>query len=84
MSSSLTVERVRPETRQELQRAVRDFPAVDIVETEGNALAISGDDDSVRRVRRALWTRELSARDYGQETLAEADASARTQLDRAN
>jgi hypothetical protein len=83
MSSSPTVERIRHEARKELQRAVRDFPAVEIVETDGNALAISGDDESVRQVKRALWTRELSAEDYGQETLAEADASARAQLDRA-
>lgn len=62
---------------------MRDFPAVEVVETDGSDLAISGDDESVRQVKRALWARELSAEDYGQETLADADATARAQIDRA-
>ncbi|WP_436910489.1 hypothetical protein [Halosimplex marinum] len=63
----------------ELRRAARSVEAVDVVES-ADGVALRGDAESVRSVRRALWTRQLSAEQFGQERLATADASARGRL----
>lgn len=83
MKSNQTTERFQTEAKAELRRAVRDFPAVEVVDASEGGLTVEGDADSVREVKRALWTRELSARQFGQDTLAAADATARSQLGNA-
>jgi len=64
----------------ELRRAARTVDAVEVVDSSGDGVALRGDRESVRSVRRALWARQLSAEQFGQESLAAADASARGEL----
>lgn len=83
MKATQRTQRIQTEAKAELRRAVRDFPSVDVVGSGDQQLTLRGEQDSIRQVKRALWTRELSARDYGQESLAAADASARARLESA-
>ncbi|QLH83742.1 hypothetical protein [Halosimplex pelagicum] len=64
----------------ELERAARDVDAVEVVESPDGSVALRGDSDAVQSVRRALWARQLSAEQFGQDGLAAADATARGRL----
>lgn len=83
MQRTYQTEVLETEAKEELRRAVRDFPSVDVVGSSDRRLTLRGERESIETVKRALWTRQLSARDYGQESLAAADASARTQIEQA-
>lgn len=83
MKSERTTARIRTAADRELRRAVRDFPSVDVVDAGADRLAVRGDQEDVRAVKRALWTRELSAKDHGQDELAAADAAARADVESA-
>lgn len=83
MEQTYQTQQIETEAKAELRRAVRDFPSVEIVGAGEDGLTLQGERESIREVTRALWTRELSARDYGQESLASADASVRAQIEQA-
>jgi len=68
------------DTAAELRRAARTVQAVEVVESADDGVALRGDPESMRSVRRALWARQLSAEQHGQQSLANADASARGRL----
>ncbi|MFC7075992.1 hypothetical protein [Haloarcula halophila] len=73
----LTVDTLTDETNSELKRAVDGTPSVELADGSGTSLTISGDDAGVEQLERTLWTRELSARQHGQDSLADADQTAR-------
>jgi len=83
MESEQTTRRIQTEATRELRRAARDFPDVDVVASTSGALTLHGNHADIRELKLALWTRELSAIEYGQNALATADATARAQLELA-
>ncbi|WP_436928808.1 hypothetical protein [Halosimplex halobium] len=80
METEHSVDGIGAEAAAELRRAARSVEAVDVVQSADGGVALRGDPESVRSVRRALWTRQLSAEQFGQDGLATADASARGRL----
>ncbi|WP_135362822.1 hypothetical protein [Halosimplex halophilum] len=79
METEHGVDGIGSDAAAELRRAARTVEAVDVVES-ADGVALRGDAESVRSLRRALWARQLSAERFGQERLAAADASARGRL----
>lgn len=84
MRSEHTIEAERAGAARELRRAARDVDAVEVVDASERAVRLRGDAESMQSVRRALWARQLSAEQFGQDGLAAADASARGQLTRSS
>jgi hypothetical protein len=73
----LTIDTLTEETNSELRRAVDGTPTVELADGATDSLTIRGDDAGVAQLERTLWTRELSAREHGQDSLADADRTAR-------
>jgi uncharacterized protein HemX len=78
---STGVEEIETDAVRELRRATRDYPSVEVVDSSEGTVRLRGEPASIRSVGRALWARELSAQQFGQDRLAAADESVRSQLD---
>jgi len=83
MVTQITVNRLHGDARRELQRAVRSTPDVEVSRETDTGLTIRGGRDRLNELVTSLWVREMSAKDHGQRSLADADESARTRVKQA-
>ncbi|MBX0321401.1 hypothetical protein EGH21_00015 [Halomicroarcula sp. F13] len=83
MTASKAIACERGDVQSELRRAADGIPGVTISGVGSDSVTVEGPEERVALLVRELWTREVSAREYGQHTLAEADRTARTSVQNA-